>query len=172
MADAFVVGPATLPVEGTLEGEAVHDVEFAEHHHAARALLARLNPEGAPREGKRRKLVAAQQGNNPELCIFNAAFLLVVLEGAPVKKSILLARVAMHVAVESDLALPLQKANQLLGVVNRRVQKLVRRQPLSVQVTAKQTAPVVALDDAVWVEHGHNEKDKVLAELLCHLRVG
>ena len=64
--------------------------------------------------------------------VLDAAFLFIVLIVTPVEKDVLLARVAMHVTVECDFALPVQVADHLFRVKNRFVQKLVRSEPLSV----------------------------------------
>jgi len=39
--------------------------------------------------------------------------------------------------------------------------------PLPVEVASEKRAPVVAVDDAVWVEHGHDPYHEVLSQFVC-----
>ena len=78
--------------------------------------------------------MATEQGQNAELSIFDSALLLVVLVVAPVEEYVLLARVAVHVAVEGDTAFPIQIPDHLLAIKDGFMQKSIRLEPFTVQV--------------------------------------
>ena len=59
----------------------------------------------------------------------------------------------------------LQVPDDILGVVDWRMQVLVRLVPLPVQVTAEQGASIVAVDDSIRVEHGHNPEYEMASQL-------
>lgn len=46
-------------------------------------------------------------------------------------------------------------------MINSRLQLLRWELPAAVQVAACERAPVVAVDNAIWVEHGYDLEDKV-----------
>ena len=54
--------------------------------------------------------------------------------------------------------------DHLLCVIDRRVEHFGWRLPSSVQIAASQRAPVVTVDNTVWIQHGEHFKDKVLSE--------
>lgn len=56
-------------------------------------------------------------------------------------------------------------SDDVLRVVDWRVQEPVRSVPLSIEVTAEERAPVVAVDNAVGVKHWDNSNDEVLPQL-------
>jgi hypothetical protein len=74
----------------------------------------------------------------------------------------------MEIAVHEYAALVAGLLDQLLRIIDGRVQEDVRAYPASVQVHSQQGTSLVTVDDAVHIEHGDNSKDKVLAEL-CRL---
>ena len=61
--------------------------------------------------------------------------------------------------------------DQLLGVVDGWMENFGGCFPSTIQVTARQRAPIVAIDDAVWVQHWNNFEDKVLPQQLRLYRV-
>ena len=76
--------------------------------------------------------MATKQRQNPQLRIFHSTLRLIILIGTPVKKSILLPGVTMHVTVQGNLALPIQELDHLLAVVDAWVQELIRSDPFAV----------------------------------------
>ena len=56
--------------------------------------------------------------------------------------------------------------NKLLSVVNRRMQVLARLFPATVQIDAKQTDSVVAVDDTIGIEHWDDLDYELLPDLL------
>jgi hypothetical protein len=82
-------------MEGAFKGERVHDVELPEYNNSPCRLFCLFNSETAPSERKDRIFVAAKQGNDSELRVFYAALLFVILVRTPIKKRVLLSRVAV-----------------------------------------------------------------------------
>ena len=83
---------------------------------------------------------------------------------AAVHEDVLFARVPVQVAEHDQPALLMDLLHQPLGVENGRVKGLVRSLPAAVQVATCQAAPVVAVDDAVRVEHWDYFEYEVLSE--------
>ena len=73
----------------------------------------------------------------------------------------------MEVAVENNTPLIMQISYELLRVVNRRMEELVRCFPPSVEITARKRTSVVTIDDSIRIEHGYNLEDKLFSEHLC-----
>ena len=94
-----------LTKEGTLQGERIWNVEFSEDNNTRCGLLLLLNSESALIEGKGGIFVAAEQRDDPEICIFDSTLMLVVLICAAVEEHVLLSGVAMHIAVKDALPL-------------------------------------------------------------------
>jgi len=107
--------------------------------------------------------VTAEEWQNPELGVLNPAFLFVVFVIASVEKHILFAGMAVHITIEDNSPLPIQVADHLLAVVDSFVEVFIWLQPFAVQVTAKQRAPIVALDYAVRVQHRHYFENEMFA---------
>lgn len=101
------------------------------------------------------------------MSVLNPALLLVIFVGAAVKEGILLSRVSVKITVKQNLPLSVHVPDEHFREVDWRVEEPIRFVPLSVEVTAKQRASVVSIDDSVGVEHGHYPEHKVLSELLC-----
>jgi hypothetical protein len=76
----------------------------------------------------------------------------------------------VEVTEELDLDVEARHLHHLESVIYGRVQQSARTVPLAIEVAAKLTAPVVAKDDTVWVEHGHNSEDEILTERQCYGR--
>ncbi len=76
--------------------------------------------------------MTAKQRKNPQLRILHSTLRLVILIGTAVKESILLPGVTVHIAVQGNLALPIQVLNHLLALVDAWVQKLIRSDPFAV----------------------------------------
>lgn len=138
-------------VETAFKGETIHYVELAKYHDAPSALLAALDAKGTACKGKARVLVAADEGHDADLSVFDSTFLFVVLKGAAVKEEILFSRVAVHIAVQNYLSLPLQIPNQLLGMEDRWVQVQIGCAPLPIQIATQQRAAVVAVNYALRI---------------------
>jgi hypothetical protein len=151
-------------VEGAFQSKRIHDIILAEDDDTARPLLLLLYFEGTARKRKALILVAAQQRQNTQLCVLDPALLLVVLVVAAVEEHILLSGVPMHITVQDYAPLPVQVPDHLFAVVDAFVQEFVWLQPFAVQVAPEQRAAVVALHDAVRVQHRHDFEDEVLAQ--------
>ncbi len=123
-------------VERAFKGERVHDIEFPEYNNSPSRFFRFFDPETAPGERKDRIFVAAKQGNDSELRVLYAPLLFVVFVGTPIKKRVLLSRVAMKITKESHLALPLCESNHLLSIKDSLMEKLVRRLPLAIEIAA------------------------------------
>ena len=46
------------------------------------------------------------------------------------------------------------------------MQPLMRSLPTSIEITARQGASVVTIDDAIWIEHGYDLEDESVSEEL------
>ena len=69
----------------------------------------------------------------------------------------------MEVSEHQHFTLLNKSVNHLLRVVDRRVQHFGRRFPATVKVAASQGAAIVAVNDAIRVQHRYHLEDKVLA---------
>ena len=54
----------------------------------------------------------------------------------------------------------------LLRVVDGRVEKLARLLPSTIEVNTKETDSIVAVDDAIWVQHRNNLDDEFVSDFL------
>ena len=70
----------------------------------------------------------------------------------------------MHVDEEQDSSALLGGREELPHGVDGRVEDGARVVVAPVQVHPAQAAPVVAVDDSVWVEHGHDLEDEVVSQ--------
>ena len=95
-----------LPVERALKSKRIHNVELPEHDDPTSAFFRFLNFKTTPSETKIIIFVAAEQRQDSQLCIFDAALLLVVFIAASVEEYILFARVPMHITVDDYFAFP------------------------------------------------------------------
>ena len=93
---------------------------------------------------------------------------------ASIEERILLFGVTMDVTVDPNVTLLAlsERFEELLDVVNLGVQFLVRINPLSVEVDARDRVPIVATDDAVWVQDRDEDEGVELAKELRLLSVG
>lgn len=88
-----------------------------------------------------------------------------VLSGASVNKNVLLPVVPMYVTAEPEFTFLLRFFNEQLGKVDGRVRLLRWLNPLPVQVGSRQITPVVAYDNSINIEHGHDFENKVVSEV-------
>lgn len=88
---------------------------------------------------------------------------LAVRAAVSIHKDIFPARMTVQVTVESQRTLATELFDELLGVIHSRVKCLRRVLPAAVQVAAGERAAIVAIDDAVRVQHWHNLKDELVA---------
>ena len=72
----------------------------------------------------------------------------------------------MHVAEEKDISALQRPLHHQLRVVVDRVELARRPNPLTIQILSHQRAPIVAYNDAIWVEHGHYLEDEGVSEEL------
>ena len=72
----------------------------------------------------------------------------------------------MQVTVKQNPAFLVEMPDQILGVVDGRMQKPVGLLPLSIEIDSKKWAPVITINDPIWIEHWHNSYDEMLPELL------
>lgn len=72
----------------------------------------------------------------------------------------------MHITIQNDASLPMRIPYQLLRIENCRMQKFIWRKPFAIQVTPKQTAPIIAIDDTIWIQHRHHFKNEMLPQFL------
>lgn len=84
---------------------------------------------------------------------------------AAIHKDIPLSAVSMHVAKHNDLIFHVLFQN-LLCIVNARMQYLGRLVPPSIEVNTEHIATVVASHHTVGVEHGNDFKDELLSHVL------
>ena len=166
--------------EGRLQRERIRHAEFAPHHHPRGALLALLHPEAALWERERLGVVFAEylrvdfipelsrdgDGVAAVFVVHQRVARLGIL--APVREDVLLATVAVHVAEEHRLTLLREFSYHRLGVPDGGVRAFVRFRPHAVQIRPGERTPIVAVDDAVGVEHRHNLEHEVVAQ---HFRV-
>lgn len=153
---------ALAPVERRFLRERVRDAELLEAHDAAGLLLALLELEAALPELEHAVQALEHRREHAQHEVVGPG---VARELAAVHESVLLARVAVQVAEQLDLAFLLEHLQHALREVDRRVQVLARLQPAPVQVEAQQRAAVVAVHDAVGVQHRNHFEDVVLAQL-------
>lgn len=160
------LGIPLLAKKGALERERIHDVHLSEDDDPRRGLFALLDGESTVLQLEQIVLLAAEKGDDAQLSVLDAPFLLVVLVGAAVEESILLSRVPVEVRVQDHFAFGVHVPDQELRVVDSRMKEPVGLFPLSVEVTAEQGAPVVAVDDSIWIQHWHNSNDEVFPQLV------
>ena len=72
----------------------------------------------------------------------------------------------MQVAVEHYSPFLMEVFDQLLGVINRWMQFLMRYLPSSVQVATSKGAPVVPINNAVRIQHRDDFENELLSEQL------
>lgn len=70
----------------------------------------------------------------------------------------------MYVTVEDDLPLLLEGLDKALGFEDLWEKYLRRCFPSSIQVSSREAASVVAIDDAIRVHHGHNLEDHLFSQ--------
>ena len=83
---------------------------------------------------------------------------------AAVHENVLLARVAVEVTVELDLATLQCLPHHLLDGKRLREQLGARVDILPIQVVSGQAASIVTYDNAVWIQHGHYFEHVALAQ--------
>lgn len=71
----------------------------------------------------------------------------------------------MVITVEEDVSRIERLPNLRLRCVGLRAESLARLYPLSVQIEARETAPVITDHHAVWIEHRNHLDDVVVAEV-------
>ena len=86
-----------------------------------------------------------------------------ILQIVAIHEYILSTRMTVQVAVEHALALLSESANNFLCVQYDRVQVLLRVLPATIEVLTRQRTAVVAVDDSVRIQDGHDLEDEVLA---------
>lgn len=91
---------------------------------------------------------------------------LVVFVIVTIEKNILSSTVTMQVTVKGKVSLVCKLGNKLLRVVDGRMKNFTWVFPPSVEIAAGQTAPVVPIDDSIWVEHWHNLEHKFVSQLI------
>eukprot|EP00960_Hanusia_phi_P023845 703314-Hanusia_phi.AAC.1 len=158
------LGPEVGASERALEREGVEDIELSPHHHPPCRFLAAQNLEAAVGEGEAVRVLPEQTREDPlaELEVLRALALVV----AAVDEHVLLPRVPVQVAVHGNLALLRQVLEQHLGEEDGGMERARGVEPLAVEVLAGEGAAVVAVDDAVRVQHGDDLEDKVVPENL------
>lgn len=60
----------------------------------------------------------------------------------------------------------MQIPDEPLRSVDRRVQQPMRRLPPAVEIASGQRTSIVAVDDAIWIQHGQHLEDEVFAKHL------
>ena len=70
----------------------------------------------------------------------------------------------MQVTEKHETTLLVYLLDESLAVVDGWMKRLTWRLPSSIQIAASETAPVVAINDAIWIEHHDHLKHEVLAQ--------
>ena len=60
-----------------------------------------------------------------------------------------------------------QLSDQLLSMENSWVQDLTGVLPSPIKVASSKTASIVAIDDAIWIEHWYYFEDVVIKKNIC-----
>jgi hypothetical protein len=131
---------------------------------AGRAFLAIVQVEPAAVKIVVFIFVTAHIWQYPKQSIVGATLILVVLVSTPVEESAKMSVMAVEIAAHMNLDLAAHHLHHLQGVEDLGMQKAVCAVPLPIQVAAELTAPVIAPDYAIDIQHGHNSKDEVLSE--------
>ena len=79
---------------------------------------------------------------------------------------------AMEIAKYLQVSLLGELVAELLGRKYGRVQHLARPFPSPIKITTRKGAPVISIDDTIWVEHWHDLEDEVLPQVFGFNRVG
>lgn len=111
--------------------------------------------------------MATEKWDGPQVGISDSTLIFEVFEGAPEKECILLSRMSMHVAKEDTFSLHVRIFDGLFGVEDSWMQKLIWLNPLSIKIHAQKTAPIIAIDHSVTVEHRHNFEHKIFSQSHC-----
>ena len=111
--------------------------------------------------------MAAQERDDAKKRIVRATFILVIVVSTSVEKDIELPTVAMKVHECLDLIVIPQHLHHLESVVDRRVQESVWSIPAPVQVASELAASIIAVHDAVNIQHWHYTKDEVFTKVLA-----
>lgn len=85
---------------------------------------------------------------------------------ATVHEDVLSTAVTVEVAKDLELAFLREVMAQLLRGVNGWVQDFARSLPTAVKIAACKRATVIAVDNTVRIEHGHDLEDEILAQVL------
>ena len=86
----FLLDVVLLPEERAFEREGIHDVEFLEDGHSGGCFSSSLQAETAAFELEQLVLLAAHQGNDPQVRILDPALMLVILVAAAIEEGVLL----------------------------------------------------------------------------------
>lgn len=70
----------------------------------------------------------------------------------------------VHVTNKDDIPFLSKVLDELFGVLNGGVQNFGGHLPAAVEVSAEERAAIVAVDDAIGVQHGHYFDDKGFTE--------
>lgn len=73
-------------------------------------------------------------------------------------------RVTMQVTVHDTGSFHVHLLNESFRMVHSWLQLLRWELPATIQITACKWAPIIAVDDAIWIEHGHYLEDEALSE--------
>ena len=67
----------------------------------------------------------------------------------------------MVIAKQLYLSFLLEIFDELLCIVNSRMEVFVRSEPLSIEIYSEQRASVIAIDDSIWIKHWNDFEDEV-----------
>ena len=72
----------------------------------------------------------------------------------------------MQVKIHLHFTFRLEPLNELLCEEYRRVQLTTGFEPTTVEIHTQQAAPVVAMDDPIWVQHWYDLEHEVPSQIL------
>ena len=94
-----------------------------------------------------------------------------ILEVVAIHEEVFSAGMSMQVTAHDDITLPVEVSYHTLDVPVYRVQILGRYAPPAIQVLTGKRAPVVSVDDTIWIKHRHDFEHKVLTKGLRLWRI-
>lgn len=163
--------------EGVLEGETLLDLEFIKEYLPCRCRLILFHIERAILDIKVLVLQRQEVRYHTQVCVVMQLFLVdhrvvghstfvIFLKRVAVEETSAWVVVSMHVAEDGDLPFFVDHPCKALCSIEYGLQVWRWLIPLTIQVEAGEVGALVAMDDAIDVEHWHNVEDDLFSQLL------
>lgn len=151
------------PTEWSLHRENIWVLlsKVSPHCHSCCLLLASTNTESRVIIGKVRLSYFGHQEWE------DSWSLLLFIRTVTIHEDIFSSAMTVKVAVKSQRSFLCELHYEIFSMVNSWMEDLTWVLPSPVEITTSQRAPVIAIDDTVWIKHWHNLKNKLVSQLMC-----